>query len=517
MKEKFFDNNLTLLGKDVNPLDAHKGTGEIQLNYRNILNTITEGIYAIDHHGVCVYVNNACWQILGFDSAGDVLGQNMHRLVHYKHINGELYPGRHCKIGKALREGVEIIADDEVFWHKTGRAIPVRYHAYPQFEQNELIGAVVSFYDISREQLQQKLLEVSENKFRNIFTNANAGIVFVDEDGYTLAANSAFLEIVQYTVDEIRTIGFENLVVEEDWKREQSLRQQLLSGERESYRMEKRYIRKDRKIVWVSIHVSAFRDNPQSLFNFVTVVTDINDRKSVELQLKESNKTKDKFISIISHDLRNPIGSIKSLSALMADELITGDGNSVKEYAELICFQADQTFDLLNNLLEWSKSQLQFEKFQIEEIILSEVIHEAVDHLQLLAFNKSLKINISCPAELKVHAERHMLATVLRNLITNAIKFSYDGHEINIKANHNIEDIIVSVQDNGKGMSAAIKEKLFEKGLPVTSAGTANEQGTGLGLLLSKEIIELLGGRIWVKSDVGQGATFYFTLKRIHV
>lgn len=517
MKENFLDKNFTLFGKDMNSPDANTDTGGIQLNYRNILNTITEGIYAIDHNGLCVYANNACWQILGFGSGSDVLGQNMHRLVHYKHANGEVYPGRQCKIGKALREGIEIVADDEVFWHKSGKAIPVRYHAYPQFKQNELIGAVVSFYDISQEQLQQRLLESSENKFRNIFANANAGIVFVDEDGYTLTANSAFLEIIQYTVDEIRTIGFEKLVVEEDWKREQSLRKQLLSGALESYRTEKRYIRKDRKIVWVAVHVSGFREQPESVFNFVTIVTDISERKSVELQLKESIKTKDKFLSIISHDLRNPIGSIKSLSDLMVEDLAAQDTDSAKEYAELIRFQADQTFILLNNLVDWSRSQLQFEKFQIEEIVLSDIIREAADHLQLSAFNKSLNINIYCALSLKVHAERNMLATVFRNLITNAIKYSYEGNEINVRTEQDRNDIIVSVQDYGRGMPAAIREKLFDKGLPVSTPGTANEHGTGLGLLLSKEIIELLGGSIWVESEEGSGATFYFTLKRIEI
>jgi PAS domain S-box-containing protein len=496
--------------------DNTAGHNEIGLrfNYRNILDTITEGIYAIGKNGRCVYANSACWRTLGFNSDSELLGQNMHRLIHHSHADLTAYPAESCKIGKAVREGIEIIADDEVFWSKTGIAIPVRYHAYPQYEGDQLIGAVVSFYDISSEVKQKKLLEASENKFRNIFANAHAGIVYVDENNFTLSANPEFLDLVQYSLEELRTMLITDLIVEEDWNKEQSLRKELLIGERESYSMEKRYIRKDNTIVWVASHVSGFRENQDTPFNFVAVVTDISKRKSMELQLKERNESMNKFISIISHDLRNPVGSIKSLAALMSEELSAGDVDSIREYVHLITSQADHTFNLLINLLDWSKSQVVFQKFQLEEIVLSDIIHETVDQITLMAFNKSLKINVSSPANLKVHAERNMLATVLRNLLTNAIKFSYENGEINLTAIEDKKNIMISIEDRGSGMSAAIRGQLFAKGLPVTTQGTANELGTGLGLLLSKEIIELMGGNIWVESEEKKGTIFYFTLRK---
>lgn len=492
------------------------GPNEIGLrfNYRNILDTITEGIYAIGKNGRCVYANSACWRTLGFNSDSELLGRNMHKLIHHSHSDLTTYSPHSCKIGKAVRDGIEIIADDEVFWTKTGTAIPVRYHAYPQYEGNQLIGAVVSFYDVSSEFKQKKLLEASENKFRNIFANAHAGIVYVDENNFTLSANPEFLDLVQYSLEELRTMYITDLIVEEDWNREQSLRKELLNGERESYSMEKRYIRKDNTIVWVASHVSGFRENRDTPFNFVDVATDISERKSMELQLKDRNESMNKFISIISHDLRNPVGSIKSLAALMSEELSAGDMDSVSEYVQLITSQADHTFNLLINLLDWSKSQVVFQKFQLEEIDLSDVIRETVDQITLMAFNKSLKINVKSPSNLKVHAERNMLATVLRNLLTNAVKFSYENGEINVTTTEDKKNTIISIEDRGSGMSAAIRKQLFDNGLPVTTPGTANENGTGLGLLLSKEIIELMGGNIWVESEEKKGTTFHFTLRK---
>jgi PAS domain S-box-containing protein len=377
-----------------------------------------------------------------------------------------------------------------------------------------LIGAVVSFYDISSEIKQKKLLEASENKFRNIFASAHAGIVYVDENNYTLSANPEFLELVQYSLEELRTLHITDLILEEDWNREQSLRKELLNGERESYSMEKRYIRKDNTILWVASHVSGFRENQDTPFNFVAVVTDISERKSMELQLRERNESMNKFISIISHDLRNPVGSIKSLTALMSEELSAGDMDSISEYVQLITSQADHTYNLLINLLEWSKSQVVFQKFQLEEIELSDIIRETVDQVTLMAFNKSLKINVRSPANLKVHAEKNMLATVLRNLLTNAIKFSYENNEINLTTRADNKNITISIEDHGRGMSAAIRGRLFDNGLPVTTPGTANENGTGLGLLLSKEIIELMGGNIWVESEEKKGTIFHFTLRK---
>jgi two-component system sensor histidine kinase/response regulator len=502
-----------LIVSDQDYATGHNETGLI-FNYRNILDTITEGIYAIGKSGKCVYANSACCRTLGFASDAELLNQNMHRLIHHSHADHTIYPAESCKIGRALRDGIEIIADDEVFWSKTRSAIPVRYHAYPQYEGSELIGAVVSFYDISAELKQKKLLEASENRFRNIFANAHAGIVYFDENNLTLSANPEFLDLVQYSLEELRTMHITDLIVEDDWNREQPLREELLNAKRDTYSLEKRYIRKDNTIVWVLSHVSGFKHDLDAQYNFVAVVTDISKRKSMELQLKERNESMNKFISIISHDLRNPIGSIKSLAALMLDELSAAHTDSIREYVQLITDQADHTFDLLNNLLNWSKSQFVFQKFQLEEIALLNIITETVDQLTLMAFNKSVKINVISPDNIKVHAERNMLATVLRNLLTNAIKFSYESSEINLAVVEDLNKITISVQDHGSGISAAIRDQLFANGLPFTTQGTANEIGTGLGLLLSKEIIELLGGKIWVESEEKKGTIFYFTLRK---
>ena len=177
----------------------------LKFNYRNILDTITEGIYAIGKNGRCVYANTACWRALGFNSDSELLGRNMHKLIHHSHADLKKYSAASCRIGMAIREGIEIVAEDEVFWSKAGVAFPVRYHAYPQYEGDNLIGAVVSFYDISSEVQQKKLLEASENKFRNIFINANAGIVYFNENYFTLSANPEFLDLVQYSIEELRT------------------------------------------------------------------------------------------------------------------------------------------------------------------------------------------------------------------------------------------------------------------------------------------------------------------------
>jgi PAS domain S-box-containing protein len=500
--------------------DAHSAEptqlekNSFKFDYKNVLDSITEGIYAIDTNGICVYCNTACWKMLGFGSGDEFLGQNVHRLIHHNHADGSFYFGKSCKIGKAIKDGVEMIADDEVFWHKSGSAVPVRYHAYPQYSNRELIGAVITFYDISSELLQKRLLQASENKFRNIFENANAGIVYVDQKGYTLSANDAFLNLVGYNLNELRNIEFSSLIVDEDWQMEKVFRNELLNGERESYALEKRYIRKDKKIIWVSINVSKLRETTESPYNFVAVIIDINERKAMEMELKESNKTKNRFISIISHDLRNPVGSLQTLSSFMKDELKPDNISALGQYIDLMAYQSAQSIQLLDNLVEWSKTQQQFRHFQFEELTLLPVIEDVVSGLQAPILNKKLKIEIGCSAYLKILSERNMLHTVLRNLLTNAIKFSYARGLIKIMASEYAGHIKIAVQDHGKGMPLAIQEKLFSEYSPISTSGTNNENGTGFGLLLCAEIIELLGGRIWAESVEGEGSTFFFTQQR---
>jgi signal transduction histidine kinase len=255
---------------------------------------------------------------------------------------------------------------------------------------------------------------------------------------------------------------------------------------------------------------------PQELF---CIDVDLTERKRAEEELvelnrklKELNATKDKFFSIIAHDLKSPFNSILGFSNLLESQIMEKDYQKVEEYARIIQTSSVRAMDLLMNLLEWSRSQTGRMVFKPEILMILPLINQATELLKASAQEKSITISAQLPENITVFADQAMIGTILRNLISNAIKFTYNSGKINISAEQTEEELMVSVRDNGVGIKPEDIEKLFRIDENRSTLGTQNEKGTGLGLILCKEFIEKHGGKIWVESTVGKGSNFYFTI-----
>jgi signal transduction histidine kinase/nitrogen regulatory protein PII-like uncharacterized protein len=233
-------------------------------------------------------------------------------------------------------------------------------------------------------------------------------------------------------------------------------------------------------------------------------------------QLQELNATKDKFFSIIAHDLRNPFNGILGISELLVS---SGDSFTHKEITSMIKMiheSSQNAFDLLENLLEWSKANTGKIDFNPETFMLDKSVNEVVSLVENLSKQKNIVLNYQIAENLNVFADRNMINTILRNLITNAIKFTHTNGEINVIAERQSNEIMVHVRDTGVGISEVEIDKLFKISEKTTSRGTKDEKGTGLGLLLCKEFVEKHGGKIWVESQLGKGSDFIFTLPDHH-
>lgn len=228
-------------------------------------------------------------------------------------------------------------------------------------------------------------------------------------------------------------------------------------------------------------------------------------------ELKQLNQVKDKFLSIVSHDLRAPLNSLSSILDLMDRKHITPE-----EFDQLnkeLRLQFNHTKSLMNNLLDWALLQMEKLKINVESIDLHRHVEENLLLLRSLHL-KDIEIKNQIPTDLKAMADANMLNLILRNLVMNSIKFTKPGGTITISATPNQTDIVISVADNGVGIDEQIQKMLFEKTSTFTTVGTSNERGTGLGLILCKEFIEKHGGRIWLESEAGKGSTFFFTLDK---
>jgi PAS domain S-box-containing protein len=254
---------------------------------------------------------------------------------------------------------------------------------------------------------------------------------------------------------------------------------------------------------------------------FATVFSDITSRKQSEDYLRESearlrelNATKDKFFSIIAHDLRSPFNSILGLSTMMVEQARENDFEGMSEYAEIIRTSSQHAMNLLMNLLEWSRSQTGRIEFSPEYIDVFNQINEVSQLLVESANQKSIAILKQIPRNTLVFADKAMLGIILRNLISNAIKFSHPGGEITISAEKKDLELLIEVEDHGVGIKHQGLEKLFRIDQTYSTLGTQNEMGTGLGLILCKEFVEKHGGRIWVESEPGKGSKFSFAIPK---
>lgn len=229
-------------------------------------------------------------------------------------------------------------------------------------------------------------------------------------------------------------------------------------------------------------------------------------------KLQELNATKDKFFSIIAHDLKNPFHGILELSDLVLNTETKVSLEELTQCLELINATAKSTYKLLENLLEWSLAQTGRIEFNPDSINLSGLAIDVITLTENSAKAKNITIENQILNGLTVFADPYMLYTILRNLIANAIKFTNKDGKIYIWALQKDDEVEVTVSDNGIGISEKMKDKLFKVSEKVTTAGTENENGTGLGLILCKEFVEKHKGKIWVESTQGKGSDFKFSL-----
>lgn len=231
-----------------------------------------------------------------------------------------------------------------------------------------------------------------------------------------------------------------------------------------------------------------------------------------EIRLHQLNADKDRFISILGHDLKSPFNNLLGLSELLTEDIRKLDIDEIESITNDINKTARTTYNLLEDILMWARTQQGKIPFKPQILSFRNIYMGILEILNSNANAKNITINYSARDEINIFADIDMLKTILRNLVSNAIKFTNKGGATNINAEENSGNVTISVSDNGIGIKPENLTKLFDISEVITTKGTANETGTGLGLLLCKEFVEKHGGKIWVESEIGKGSDFKFTL-----
>lgn len=246
--------------------------------------------------------------------------------------------------------------------------------------------------------------------------------------------------------------------------------------------------------------------------SYLVICQDVTELKLAENQLQSLNDTKDKLFSIIAHDLKNPFTSLLAFSEIIHSKADKLERTAIAEMAGRMNSSAKQAYTLLDNLLNWSRIQTGVLTAVPEEIKIDDLFKQAGQLAGSVAQVKSIELKFEEVSNLAVIADNEMTSTVLRNLISNALKFSYPNGIVKVAAVKKEDTIEFSISDEGTGIPAEHLDKLLNVGNRFSTKGTAAEQGTGLGLVLCKEFVEMNGGKIWLESELGKGTTFYFTL-----
>ncbi|HKJ90789.1 MAG TPA: PAS domain-containing sensor histidine kinase [Oceanipulchritudo sp.] len=359
-----------------------------------------------------------------------------------------------------------------------------------------------------------------KDQFHQLISNFFDILVLIDRKGCQHYVSSSCEKILGYTPDELLGVSvIDAFIHPEDQESARSGLWDIIS-EKKNGGTQYRHRHKAGGWVYLEAFGTNQLDNP-SVRSVVLNVRDITERKKTEEELQESrrrlkdlNTTKDRLFSIIGHDLRNPVGSILGLSELMLERLRAGDYTGLERYTKMIHHSASNAVDLLANLLAWARSQTGGLRYQPRSVDLETLAARTIDLLDHAAGQKAITLENRIPAGTEVWADPVMIELIIRNLLSNGIKFTPDNGTVGIRTWVAPDEITVFVEDSGVGISGEDADRLFLSEYNYSSEGTRNEAGTGLGLLLCKEFVGMHGGNIRVESTVGKGSTFSFTIPR---
>ena len=388
-------------------------------------------------------------------------------------------------------------------------------------------GNIIGTFGISRDVTKRKQAEeeLAQEQYlmRTLMDNLPDHIYFKDHESHFLRVNKALAQFLGLNdpAQAIKKTDFDFFTGEHAQQAYEDEQKIIRTGQLLS--TEEKETHHDRPDTWVSTIKLPLSDKDGNIIGTFGISRDITKNKLAEEEIKLKNELlqiinseKDKFFSILAHDLRGPLSAFVSATQIIAEEIQTMGIEEIKEITLSMKTSATNIYSLLENLLEWSRLRRGVMDFIPEKINLKKKIEECIAVLSESARKKVIEILISIPEVIDVLADSHMFDTVIRNLISNAIKFTPVGGKVTLTAGY-IEDhtIEIKISDSGIGMTPELKDKLFLLNEKTSRKGTEGEPSTGLGLLLCKEFIEKHNGKIRVESEVGKGSTFSFTISNL--
>ncbi len=491
---------------DCEQLKEHLKGQEKELHkFKSIFNYLPDAIFVHDLNGKFLDINEAACVKLGY-SRDELLNMNPEDLY---------IPSHH--IGNAIDFILEKLKNEPVVFeaihqHKDGQQFTMEIHS-KLFSYNNSKAILSIARDITKRKQTEDSLKLEGETLKGIINNSPALIFLKDTNSKYTFINEHFKKYFPDVTGKTDFFLFNNKTAATI----RNVDKQVLSTGSVII-TEDRIPQEGVDHIYYTIKFPVKNKDGKST-SLCGISLDISHLKKSEDALKKSkkelallNKTKDRLFSIIAHDLRNPFHQIIGFSELLLEDFNSFDHQETKDMIKTIYTVAQNTNNLLSNLLEWSRIQSQGLKLQLERFELTSAIFDVILLYDNICQDKHISVRNTIPPGLQIHADKQMIQTIIRNLVGNAIKYTPERGIINISHQITPSCIEIAVKDNGEGMSAKMVQLLMDPKNTISTTGTNGEKGTGMGLLLCKELIEKHKGTLHIESEVGKGSTFIVSL-----
>ncbi|MGB8476164.1 MAG: response regulator [Candidatus Acidiferrum sp.] len=489
-----------------------------------LLDSTSEAIYGIDLRGKCTFCNMTCFRMLGYSKADDLLGKNMHDLIHHSRKDGSPYPVNDCRIYQALRRRTFMHVDDEVLWRSDRTSFPIEYWSYPILKGNKLIGAVVTFIDITKRLAALESLRRSEEQFRQLADNIEEVFFICTTDPFRVTYLSpAYEKIWGRPCEDVyaNPAAWTDAVLPED--RERMLSSFMGSTRGVPMDDEYRIARPDGSLRWLRTRAFPLLDDRGNYYRLVGLSEDTTRWKTVQAELEgaknlseNANRAKSEFLANMSHEIRTPMNGILGMTELVLDTELSIEQ---RDNLGLVKISAESLLTVINDILDFSK--IEAGKLEMESIPfdLRESLGETMKALGFRAQQKGLELIFEVQPDVPeaVIGDPGRIRQIIVNLVGNALKFTENG-EILVSVSQEEDSseafsLHFAVKDTGVGVPADKQQTIFEAFSQADGTTTRKYGGTGLGLTICRRLVEMMGGRIWVESHPGEGSTFHFTIR----
>jgi PAS domain S-box-containing protein len=495
-----------------------------QESLQRLLDSAAEGLFGIDVQGRCTFINRAALTMLGCAHEADLLGRDIHSMIHHSHADGRPYPASESKLSRAYREREELHVMDEVFWRRDRTPLPVEYWSHPVLEEGEVRGAVVTFFDITERLQMRAALREGEVRMTKLVDTVTDGVITVDARERVVLFNRA--------AERIFGLGREHAVgssIERFLPRAASIGRasplrQITHPHGEAQASsavhELRGVRANGSEFPAEASLSDLRTDAGTLTTVVLRdVTELHaarEERRAREALEATSRAKTEFLSRMSHELRTPLNAVLGFSQLLRLDSVQPPSLRQLERVQHIESAGAHLLALVNDVLDLSRVEAGQMKLVLEPVHLRTVANEAVSMVSTLAAAASIDVSLTNArdaagfgaegVDVWVLGDRVRLRQVLVNVLSNAVKYNRVAGSVMLSWRMSGDDVQVRIADTGPGLTAEKLAHLFE---PFNRLGAEKSkvEGTGIGLMLSRSLVELMGGTLEVASVVGRGTT----------